>query len=160
MDRPSPKNRQILTRHSLRCRVTAFRLHHRGYPGLSPHTHPVRSSSSADRIIPATLLSSINVAGGDRPFRSSLERASIRKRQRRLESLSMPLKSIAVFVDPSPAGLARTSYAVRMALRHGAHLIGIFAVPPVSGSPANRSFAGSRLFGRSSPIPARSRPPR
>jgi nucleotide-binding universal stress UspA family protein len=56
----------------------------------------------------------------------------------------MPLKSIAVFVDPSPAGLARTSYAVRMALRHGAHLIGIFAVPPVSGSPAESFVRGQQ----------------
>jgi nucleotide-binding universal stress UspA family protein len=45
----------------------------------------------------------------------------------------MAFKSIAVFIDPTPAGEARTSYAVRMASRYGAHLIGIFMVPFVSG---------------------------
>lgn len=55
----------------------------------------------------------------------------------------MPFKSIAVFVDPSPAGEARTSYAVRMAIHHGAHLIGIFAVPSISsGSPAESFVRG------------------
>jgi nucleotide-binding universal stress UspA family protein len=50
----------------------------------------------------------------------------------------MPFKSIAVFVDPTPAGEARTAYAARMASRHGAHLIGIFVVPSISGgSPAD-----------------------
>lgn len=52
----------------------------------------------------------------------------------------MAFKSIAVFVDPSPAGAARTSYAARMASRHGAHLIGIFAVPPISCSSPAESF--------------------
>lgn len=41
----------------------------------------------------------------------------------------MPLKTIAVFVDPSAVGEARTAYAVKLAFRHRAHLIGIFAVP-------------------------------
>ncbi|MGZ5870679.1 MAG: universal stress protein [Bradyrhizobium sp.] len=55
----------------------------------------------------------------------------------------MPFKSIAVFVDPTPAGEARTSYAARMACRHGAHLIGIFVVPPIfSGSPAESFVQG------------------
>ena len=50
----------------------------------------------------------------------------------------MPFKSIAVFVDPTPAGEARSAYAVRMASRHGAHLVGIFVVPSISGgSPAD-----------------------
>jgi hypothetical protein len=44
----------------------------------------------------------------------------------------MPFKSIAVFIDPTSAGEARISYAVRMASRYGAHLIGIFLVPFVS----------------------------
>jgi nucleotide-binding universal stress UspA family protein len=52
----------------------------------------------------------------------------------------MPFKSIAVFVEPTPAGEARTSYAVRMALRHGAHLIGIFAVPSISSNSSAESF--------------------
>ena len=52
----------------------------------------------------------------------------------------MAFRSIAVFVDPSPAGEARTSYAVRMAFRHGAHLIGIFAVPSIWGDSPAESF--------------------
>ena len=56
------------------------------------------------------------------------------------EGISMAFKSIAVFVDPSPAGEARTSYAVRMACRHGAHLIGIFAVPSIWGDSPAESF--------------------
>ena len=49
----------------------------------------------------------------------------------------MPLKTIAVFVDPSAVGEARTAYAVKLALRHRAHLIGIFAVPSGwDGSPS------------------------
>ena len=44
----------------------------------------------------------------------------------------MAFKSIAVFIEPTPAGEARISYAVRMASRYGAHLIGIFLVPFVS----------------------------
>ena len=52
----------------------------------------------------------------------------------------MAFKSIAVFVDPSPAGEARTSYAVSMAARHGAHLIGIFAVPSIWGDSPSESF--------------------
>jgi nucleotide-binding universal stress UspA family protein len=41
----------------------------------------------------------------------------------------MPLKTIAVFVDPSPAGEARAAYAVDLAFRHRAHLVGIFVGP-------------------------------
>ena len=59
----------------------------------------------------------------------------------RREHFSMPFKSIAIFLDPSPAGEARTSYAVRLACRHEAHLIGIFAVPPISCSSPAESFA-------------------
>jgi hypothetical protein len=38
----------------------------------------------------------------------------------------MALKSLIVFVDPSPGGDARTRYAVRLAAEHDAHLIGVF----------------------------------
>ncbi|MCA1454015.1 universal stress protein [Bradyrhizobium sp. BRP22] len=41
----------------------------------------------------------------------------------------MPLRTIAVFFDPSPAGEARADYAVKLAFRHRAHLVGIFVVP-------------------------------
>ena len=58
----------------------------------------------------------------------------------------MALKSIAVFIDPAPAGQARISYAVRMASRYGAHLIGIFMVPFVSGG--SHSVAESFVEGR------------
>ncbi len=55
----------------------------------------------------------------------------------------MPLKTIAVFVDPSAIGEARTAYAVKLALRHGAHLIGIFAVPlGWDGSPSESFVRG------------------
>ena len=38
----------------------------------------------------------------------------------------------------------RTSYAVRMAFRHGAHLIGIFAVPSIYSSPAESFVRGQQ----------------
>lgn len=41
----------------------------------------------------------------------------------------MALKSLVVFVDPSAAGEARVRYAVRLAMQHEAHLIGVFVVP-------------------------------
>lgn len=57
----------------------------------------------------------------------------------------MPYKSIAVFVDPSPAGEARASYAAAMACHHGAHLIGIFTVPSIwGGSPAESFVRGQQ----------------
>ena len=56
----------------------------------------------------------------------------------------MSFKSIAVFVDPSPAGEARTAYAVGMASRHGAHLIGIFVVPLMSGGSTAECFVQGR----------------
>ena len=46
----------------------------------------------------------------------------------------MALKSLVVFVDPSPAGEARVRYAVRLAMQHEAHLIGVFVVPPAWNS--------------------------
>lgn len=65
------------------------------------------------------------------------------------EGIALAFRSIAVFVDPSPAGEARTSYAVRMACRHGAHLIGIFAVPPTWGdSPAESFVRGQQAVRR------------
>jgi nucleotide-binding universal stress UspA family protein len=61
----------------------------------------------------------------------------------------MPLKSIAVFIDSSPAGEQRISYAVSMASRHGAHLIGIFAVPPMwDDSPAESFVRGQQAVRR------------
>jgi nucleotide-binding universal stress UspA family protein len=41
----------------------------------------------------------------------------------------MALKSLVVFVEPSDAGEARVRYAVRLAMQHEAHLIGVFIVP-------------------------------
>lgn len=41
----------------------------------------------------------------------------------------MPLKNIAVFVDVSRASLVRATYAISLALRYHAHLVGIFVVP-------------------------------
>lgn len=42
---------------------------------------------------------------------------------------AVPLKNIAVFVDVSRASLVRATYAVRLALRYHAHLVGVFVVP-------------------------------
>jgi nucleotide-binding universal stress UspA family protein len=42
---------------------------------------------------------------------------------------TMAIKSLIVFVDPSPGGEARTRYAVRLAAEHDAHLIGVFITP-------------------------------
>jgi nucleotide-binding universal stress UspA family protein len=56
----------------------------------------------------------------------------------------MPFKSIAVFVDPTPAGEARTSYAARIACAHGAHLVGIFVVPSIYGGSPAESFVQGR----------------
>lgn len=41
----------------------------------------------------------------------------------------MSLKNIAVFLDEPPAGSVRAGYAVRLALRYRAHLVGIFVTP-------------------------------
>ena len=56
----------------------------------------------------------------------------------------MPFKSIAVFVDPTPASEIRTNYAAAMAARHEAHLIGIFAVPSSCSGSAAESFVQGR----------------
>jgi nucleotide-binding universal stress UspA family protein len=56
----------------------------------------------------------------------------------------MPLKSIAVFIEPTPPGEARIAYAARLAQRHGAHLIGIFMVPSLVAGSAAESFVMGR----------------
>ena len=56
----------------------------------------------------------------------------------------MPFKSIAVFVDPTPASEARTAYAAAMAARHDAHLIGVFAVPSSCAGSTAESFVQGR----------------
>jgi nucleotide-binding universal stress UspA family protein len=38
----------------------------------------------------------------------------------------MALKSLVVFVDPTPQGEARARYAIQLAVQHEAHLIGVF----------------------------------
>jgi nucleotide-binding universal stress UspA family protein len=59
------------------------------------------------------------------------------------EEISMPFKSIAVFVDATPSGEARICFAARLACAHGSHLIGIFVVPPIlNGSPAESFVQG------------------
>ena len=52
----------------------------------------------------------------------------------------MPLKTLAVFVDPSAVGDARVTYAVKLALRHGSHLVGIFVVPMGWDGNASEAF--------------------
>jgi nucleotide-binding universal stress UspA family protein len=55
----------------------------------------------------------------------------------------MPLKTIAVFVEPSTVGETRAAYAVKLAFRHQAHLIGIFVVPMGwDGSPSESFVRG------------------
>jgi len=49
----------------------------------------------------------------------------------------MPIKNMVVFVEPSPAGVARARYAVELAARHDSHLIGIFVAS--SGWPSDLS---------------------
>jgi nucleotide-binding universal stress UspA family protein len=56
----------------------------------------------------------------------------------------MPLKSIAVFVEPTPSGEARLAFAARLAHRHGAHLIGIFMAPALVAGSAAESFVMGR----------------
>ena len=52
----------------------------------------------------------------------------------------MPLRTLAVFIDPSAVGEARAAYAVRLASRHGSHLIGIFVVPMGWDGSSSESF--------------------
>lgn len=42
----------------------------------------------------------------------------------------MTIKTIALLIDENPARAARIAYAVNLAARHEAHLIGIFRLPP------------------------------
>ncbi|MBC7583268.1 MAG: hypothetical protein H7316_05910, partial [Tardiphaga sp.] len=39
---------------------------------------------------------------------------------------AMALKSLVVFVDPTPQGEARARYTIKLAVQHQAHLIGVF----------------------------------
>lgn len=41
----------------------------------------------------------------------------------------MSVKDLVVYVDPSPAGAARTRLAIKVAQRFGAHLVGLYVVP-------------------------------
>lgn len=52
----------------------------------------------------------------------------------------MPLKTIVVFVDFSAAGEARTRYAVKLARRHAAHLIGVFIASVDAGGDIAKSY--------------------
>lgn len=52
----------------------------------------------------------------------------------------MAFKTIVVFVERSSSGEARIRYAARLAQRHGAHLIGAFAIPDVAASHPSESF--------------------
>lgn len=52
----------------------------------------------------------------------------------------MDIKTIAVFIDGTPARETRMAYAVNLAARHGAHLIGIFQLPPDLTGHAPSSF--------------------
>jgi nucleotide-binding universal stress UspA family protein len=84
---------------------------------------------------------SIDVTDADR---GAPRRGAAREGERARGNVSMSFKSIAVFVDPSPAGAARAVYAVGMASRHGAHLIGIFVVPLMTGGSTAESFVQGR----------------
>lgn len=52
----------------------------------------------------------------------------------------MALKSLVVFVEPSSLGESRVRYAVKLALRHHAHLIGVFIVPKAWDSEPSDSY--------------------
>lgn len=56
----------------------------------------------------------------------------------------MPLRSIAVFFEPTPSGEARAAYAARLAHRHGAHLIGLYMAPSLFNGSAAESFVQGR----------------
>lgn len=53
---------------------------------------------------------------------------------------SMTIKTIALLIDESPARETRIAYAVRLAARHGAYLIGIFRLPPQHKDHAAASY--------------------
>jgi nucleotide-binding universal stress UspA family protein len=52
----------------------------------------------------------------------------------------MPFKTIAVFIEPTVPGEARISYAAKLACRYGAHLVGMFKVPSLTGGSTAESF--------------------
>lgn len=52
----------------------------------------------------------------------------------------MPFKSIAVFIGTSPSAETRVAFAARLACSHGAHLIGLYAVPSLMSGTAAESF--------------------
>ena len=52
----------------------------------------------------------------------------------------MALKSLVVFVDSTPRSDARVRYAVKLAVRHDAHLIGVFISGPALGRNAADAF--------------------
>lgn len=55
----------------------------------------------------------------------------------------MDIKTIAVLIDTSPSRETRRDYAIHLARRHGAHLIGIFLLPAdIAGSPASSHVRG------------------
>ncbi|MDB5657243.1 MAG: Universal stress protein UspA [Tardiphaga sp.] len=55
----------------------------------------------------------------------------------------MALKSLVVFVDPTPQGEARVRYAIKLAVQHEAHLIGVFIAPASWGrNPADAFVRG------------------
>lgn len=56
----------------------------------------------------------------------------------------MGIKSLTVFVNPTPVGDPTVEYAVRLANKHEAHLIGVFVVPHARDkSPADGYIRGS-----------------
>ena len=52
----------------------------------------------------------------------------------------MPIKNIAVIVEATPPGEARIAFAARLACAHGAHLVGLFVVPMLTGGHGAESF--------------------
>lgn len=56
----------------------------------------------------------------------------------------MALKSLVVFVDPTPEGEARARYAIKLAVQHDAHLIGVF----ISATAWSRNSADGFVRGR------------
>lgn len=55
----------------------------------------------------------------------------------------MPFRTIAVFLDQTPASEIRAEYAVRLSLRHQAHLIGLFIAPTGwTGDPLESTVRG------------------
>ena len=53
---------------------------------------------------------------------------------------ALAFKSLVVFVEPSSVGESRVRYAVKLALHHHAHLIGVFVVPKAWDSEPSDSY--------------------